>query len=407
MGSILIRGIKLLAGIRQPGERMLRGEAMRTLPALENAYLLMEGGIIKAFGPTTEAPERADEVIDATGKMVLPAWCDSHTHIVYAGPRDAEFVDKINGLTYEEIANRGGGILNSAQLLNNTSEEALFDSALARLEEVKSLGTGAIEIKSGYGLTYEGELKMLRVIRRLKEKAGIPAKATFLGAHAYPALYKENRKGYRELLIEKLLPVIAAEGLADYIDVFCEKGYFTVDDTNEILEAGAKYGLKPKVHVNQFNIIDGVEACVKHGAVSVDHLELIDENDIAALRNSETVVTALPGCSMFLRIPYTPGRKIISSGLPLALASDYNPGSCPTGNMNLIVALACINMQLTPEEAINAATLNGARAMELENEVGSITVGKKANLIITKAVPSLAYIPYSFGSNLIDRVIIG
>lgn len=407
MKSTLIHSIQLLAGIRQPGERLVKGEAMRTLPALENAYLLMEGGIIKAFGPTTEAPEHADEVINATGKIVLPAWCDSHTHIVYAGPRDAEFVDKINGLTYEEIANRGGGILNSAQLLNNTSEEALFDSALARLEEVKSLGTGAIEIKSGYGLTYEGELKMLRVIRRLKEKAGIPVKATFLGAHAYPALYKENRKGYRDLLLNDLLPVIAAEGLADYIDVFCEKGYFTVDDTNEILEAGAKYGLKPKVHVNQFNIIDGVEACVKHGAVSVDHLELIDENDIAALRNSETMVTALPGCSMFLRIPYTPGRKIISSGLPLALASDYNPGSCPTGNMNLIVALACINMQLTPEEAINAATLNGARAMELENEVGSITIGKKANLIITKAVPSLAYIPYSFGSNLSDRVIIG
>ena len=406
MGSILIRNIKLLAGIRRHDERKVQGEAMSTLPSLENAYLLMEGGVIKAFGPNADAPERADEVIDATGKMVLPAWCDSHTHIVYAGPRDAEFVDKINGLTYEEIAQRGGGILNSARLLNETSEEALFDSAFARLEEVKNWGTGAIEIKSGYGLTYEGELKMLRVIRRLKQEAGIPVKATFLGAHAYPAEYKENRKGYRDLLLNKLLPVIAAEGLADYIDVFCEKGYFTLDDTNEILEAGAKYGLKPKVHVNQFNIIDGVEACVKNGAVSVDHLELIDENDIAALRNSETMVTALPGCSMFLRIPYTPARKIISSGLPLALASDYNPGSCPTGNMNLIVALACINMQITPEEAVNAATLNGAYAMELESETGSITVGKKAHVIITKPVPSLAYIPYSFGSNLVERVIL-
>lgn len=407
MKSTLIRGIKLLAGIRQPGERMLKGDAMRTLPSIENAYLLIEDGVIKAFGANADAPERADEVIDATGKMVLPAWCDSHTHIVYAGPRDAEFVDKINGLTYEEIARRGGGILNSARLLNETTEEELFDSALQRIEEVKSLGTGAIEIKSGYGLTYQGELKMLRVIRRLKAEAGIPVKVTFLGAHAYPTEYKENRKGYRDILINQLLPVIAAEGLADYIDVFCEKGYFTVDDTNEILEAGAKYGLKPKVHVNQFNIIDGVEACVKNKALSVDHLELIDENDIAALRNSETMITALPGCSMFLRIPYTPARKIINSGLPLALASDYNPGSCPTGNMNLIVALACINMELTPEEAINAATLNGAYAMELENEVGSITLGKKANLIITKPVSSLAYIPYSFGSNLIERVLIG
>jgi imidazolonepropionase len=406
MRSILIRNIKSLYGIRRNDERLVRGEAMKLLPGLNDAYVLIENGKIQAYGSNEDAPERADEVVDATGKLVLPAWCDSHTHIVYAGSREAEFVGKINGLTYEEIAQRGGGILNSARLLNETSEEELFNTAWQRLEEVKQLGTGAIEIKSGYGLSYEGELKMLRVIRKLKEKSDLSIKATFLGAHAFPLEYRENRRGYIKLLIDEMLPEIANEGLADFIDVFCENGYFTVDDTEEILRAGAKYGLRPKVHVNQFNIIDGVEASIKHNALSVDHLELIDENDLAALKNSETMPVALPGCSFFLRIPYTPARRIINEGLPIAIASDYNPGSCPSGNMNLVVSLACINMQLTPEEAINAATLNGAYAMALEGELGSITIGKRANLLITKPIPSLAYLPYSFGNNLVEHVIV-
>lgn len=379
---------------------------MKVLPEVTDAFLLIENGRILSYGKNESAPERAGEVIDATGKMVLPAWCDSHTHIVYAGSREAEFVGKINGLTYEEIAQRGGGILNSAALLNQTDEEELFDGAWQRLQEVEQLGTGAIEIKSGYGLSFEGEMKMLRVIRKLKEKSKLTIKATFLGAHAFPLKYKENRRGYLNLLIDELLPKIAGEGLADFIDVFCEKGYFTVDDTEEILAAGARYGLRPKVHVNQFNIIYGVEASVKHSALSVDHLELMDENDITALKNSDTIPVALPGCSMFLRIPYTPGRKIINEGLPLALASDYNPGSCPSGNMNLVISLACINMQLTPEEAVNAATLNGAYAMGVGGELGSVTTGKKANIIITKPVPSLAYLPYAFGSSMIDRVVV-
>ncbi len=406
MHSLLIRNIKSLYGIRRNEERLVKGEAMKVLPEIADAFLLIENGSILSYGKNESAPERADEVIDATGKLVLPAWCDSHTHIVYAGSREAEFVGKINGLTYEEIAQRGGGILNSAALLNQTDEEELFDGAWQRLQEVEHLGTGAIEIKSGYGLSFEGEMKMLRVIRKLKEKSDLTIKSTFLGAHAFPSEYKENRRGYINLLINELLPQIANEGLADFIDVFCEKDYFTVNDTEEILAAGARYGLRPKVHVNQFNIIDGVKASVKHNALSVDHLELIDENDIAALKNSDTMPVALPGCSLFLRIPYTPARKIINEGLPLALASDYNPGSCPSGNMNLVISLACINMQLTPEEAINAATLNGAYAMAMDGEMGSVSIGKKANVLITKPVPSLAYLPYSFGSSMIERVIV-
>lgn len=406
MQSVLLRHIQSLAGIRRSDERLVKGAAMKHLPEEEDAFLLIENGQIHAYGKMEEAPERADEIIDASGKMVLPCWCDSHTHLVYAGSREAEFVGKINGLSYSEIAARGGGILNSALLLNQTDEAELYDHAWQRLEEVKNLGTGAIEIKSGYGLTIEGELKMLRVIKKLKENSALTIKATFLGAHAYPAEFKENHKGYRQLLIQKMLPVIAEEGLADFIDVFCEKGYFTVEDTEEILSAGAKYGLRPKVHVNQFNIIDGIEACVKHHALSVDHLELIAENDLISLKNSDTMPTALPGCSLFLRLPYTPARKIIDEGLPLALATDYNPGSAPSGNMNLVMSLACLNMQMSPEEVINASTLNGAYAMGVESELGSITIGKKANLILTKKIPSLAYLPYSFGSNLIERVIL-
>lgn len=406
MKSILIRNIKLLAGIRSADERLVRGAAMKELPAIENAYLLIEDSTIKAFGNNADAPENADEIIDATGRIVLPAWCDSHTHIVYAAPREKEFVDKINGLTYEQIAQRGGGILNSAKALANASEEELFDSAWKRLEEIQSQGTGAVEIKSGYGLSHEGELKMLRVIRKLKEKSKLTIKATFLGAHAFPTEYKQDHEGYIDLLLNRLLPQIVDEGLADFIDAFCETGYFSIDETKRIIEAGTKYGLPAKVHVNQFNINGGVKASADLGALSVDHLEVIDENDIIALQNSNTMPVALPGCSMFIRIPYTPAREIIDSGLPLALASDFNPGTCPSGNMNLVVSLACINLRMLPEEAINAATLNGAYAMNVADSLGSITIGKKAHLIITKPVSSLASLPYSFGCNNIERVIV-
>jgi imidazolonepropionase len=303
-------------------------------------------------------------------------------------------------------AAKGGGILNSAKRLNETSEEELFDSAWQRLEEIKAQGTGAAEIKSGYGLIYEGELKMLRVIRSLKEKSKLTIKATFLGAHAFPMEYKQNHEGYLNILLEKLLPQIADEGLADFIDVFCEQNYFSAAETDRILEAGARYGLKPKVHVNQFNIIAGVQASVKHSALSVDHLEHLSDEDILTLKNSDTMPVALPGCSFFLQIPYTPARRIIDAGLPLALASDYNPGSTPSGNMSFVVSLACIQMKLLPEEAINAATINAAYAMGVENELGSICKGKKANLFITRLMPSLAYLPYSFGSNLVERVMV-
>jgi len=407
MKSVLIKNIKLLAGIRDVGTRMVKGEEMKTLPSIENAFVLIEGGLIKAFGSNAEAPERIDEVIDATGKLVLPAWCDSHTHIVYAGSRESEFADRIKGLSYEEIAARGGGILNSAKRLTETSEEELFESAWQRLEEIQSTGTGAVEIKSGYGLTVDGELKMLRVIRKLKEKSLLTIKATFLGAHAYPAEFKNNHEGYIKLLIGELLPKISAEGLADFIDVFCEENYFSASETGRILESGAKHGLQPKVHVNQFNIIGGVQVSVKHKALSVDHLEHLSDEDIATLKNSGTMPVALPGCSLFLKIPYTPARKIIDAGLPLALATDFNPGSAPSGNMNLVNSFACINMNLSPEEALNASTLNGAYAMGIEGELGSITIEKRANLIITKPLASLAMLPYSFGSNLIERVLIG
>lgn len=406
MNSLLIRNIKQLAGTHGADVQLVRGADMKVLPSIDDAYLLVENGIIKAFGNNADAPERADEVIDAKGSIVLPAWCDSHTHLVFASPREKEFVDKINGLTYEQIAQRGGGILNSAKALANTSEEELFDSAWQRLQEIQSQGTGAVEIKSGYGLSYEGELKMLRVIRKLKEKSKLTIKATFLGAHAFPMEYKQDHEGYLDLLLNKLLPQIADEGLADFIDAFCETGYFSVDETKRIIEAGAKYNLPAKIHVNQFNITGGIQACTTLGARSVDHLEVLDENDIAALKNSNTMPVALPGCSMFIRIPYTPARTIIDNGLALAIASDFNPGTCPTGNMNMILSLACINLRMLPEEAINAATINSAYAMDVADTLGSIAIGKKANLIITKPVSSLAYLPYAYGSNNIERVVI-
>lgn len=403
MKSVLIRNIKSLAGIYNPGTAPICGAAMKTLSSLNDSFLLIENGIIHSFGKDEDAPERADEMIDASGRFLLPCWCDSHTHIVFAGTREAEFADKINGFSYEEIAARGGGILNSAKRLNETTEDVLFESAWARLEEMKSLGTGAVEIKSGYGLSVEGELKMLRVIKRLKEKSSMLIKATFLGAHAYPEIFKTNHEGYIRLLTNELLPEIAKEGLADFIDVFCEEGYFSVEETKMILEAGNKYGVRPKVHVNQFNVLGGVKASVDARALSVDHLELISEDDITVLLSSDTVPVALPGCSLFLKIPYTPARKIIDAGLPLALATDYNPGSSPSGNMNLVNSLACIQMQMTPEEVLNASTINGAFAMDVQDLAGSITIGKKANLLLTKPIESLASLPYYFGSNLVER----
>lgn len=402
MKSILIRNIKSLVGIRESHVELVKGSAMKILPSIEDAFLLIEGGVIKSFGGNNEAPERADEVINATGKFVMPCWCDSHTHVVYAGSREQEFTDRIKGLSYEEMAKRGGGILNSANLLKKVSEEILFESAWERLEEMKLMGTGAVEIKSGYGLSYEGELKMLRVIKKLKEKSSITIKATFLGAHAYPAEFKTNHESYVSLLLNKLLPEISSEGLADFIDVFCEKGYFSAEETDRVLEAGVKYGLRPKVHVNQFNIIGGVQVSLKHNALSVDHLEYISNEDIKSLLASPTMPVALPGCSLFLNMPYTPARKIIDSGLPLALATDFNPGSAPSGNMSLVVSLACIQMKMTPEEAMNAATLNGAYAMNVADKLGTITIGKQAKIFITKPMPSLSFLPYSMGNNMVE-----
>jgi imidazolonepropionase len=378
---------------------------MKQLPTIQNAYLLVENGLIADFGSMDSCPTiDVDTTIDATGKMILPSWCDSHTHIVYAGNREGEFVDRINGLSYEEIANRGGGILNSAKKLQETSEEELYQQSKVRLEEVMRLGTGAVEIKSGYGLTLDAEIKMLRVIKRLKENYSIPIKATFLGAHAVPANYKNDKQGYLQLLIDEIMPKISEEKLAEYVDIFCETGYFSVEDTELILEAGKQHGLIPKIHVNQFTAIGGVQAGVKHNALSVDHLEEMRDEDIAALQNTTTMPVALPSCSYFLSIPYTPARKMIDAGLPLALATDYNPGSTPSGNMNFVVATACIKMKMTPEEAINAATINGAYAMGLEKEVGSITVGKQANLLLTKPINSYGFIPYSFGQNQLEKV---
>ena len=404
---LLIKNIKELLQVRENNVAMVSGSEMATLPTIKNAYLLLVDDLIADFGSMENLPEtNADEIIDASGKIVLPTWCDSHTHIVYAGNREQEFVDRINGLSYEEIANRGGGILNSAKKLHETSEEEIYNQSKARLEEVMRLGTGAVEIKSGYGLSVEGELKMLRVIKRLKENFPIAIKATFLGAHAFPTAFKENHQGYIDLIINKMIPKIAAEELAEYIDVFCETGYFSTEETEQIMEAGIKNGLIPKIHVNQFNSIGGIQSGVKYNALSVDHLEVMLPEDIQVLKNTQTMPVALPSCSYFLSIPYTPAREMMAEGLPLALATDFNPGSTPSGNMNFVVATACIKMKMTPEEAINAATINGAYAMGLSDSHGSITIGKKANVIITKPISSFYQLPYAFGSNLIEQVII-
>jgi imidazolonepropionase len=403
--NMLITNIQQLHGIHKKNH-VLKGANMAILPNITNAFLRIEGEHIAEYGLMKELKHKNDPSYDASGQMILPAWCDSHTHIVYAGSREQEFIAKIKGMSYEEIAQNGGGILHSAKKLNETSELDLFNQAWARLEAVKKLGTGAIEIKSGYGLTVEGELKMLRVIKKLKETSNLLIKATFLAAHAYPTEFKNNHQGYIRQIIEEMLPVIAREKLADYIDVFCEKGFFSVEETEQILKAGKKYGLKPKIHANQLHHSGGVQVGVKHKAISVDHLECMGDAEIECLKSSKTIATLLPSAAFFLRLPYQPARKMIDAGLPVALATDYNPGSSPSGNMPFLVALSCIQLKMLPEEAINAATLNGACAMELQNEVGSIAIGKRANLIFTKKIPSLAYFPYSFGENLIDKVVI-
>ena len=403
----LIKNIQELLQVRETSIPKVSGAEMAILPTIKNAFLILKDDLIHDFGSMDNLPEiNADTIIDATGKVILPSWCDSHTHIVYAGNREQEFVDRINGFTYEEIANRGGGILNSAKKLNKTSEEEIYQQSKVRLEEVMHLGTGAVEIKSGYGLTIEGELKMLRVIKKLSENYPITIKATFLGAHAFPVHYKDNKAGYIDEIITKMLPEIAQNKLADYVDVFCETGYFSVEETEKIMQAGIEFGLKPKIHVNQFNSIGGIQAGIKFKALSVDHLEIMNPEDIEALKNTETMPVALPSCSYFLSIPYTPAREMIKAGLPLALATDFNPGSTPSGNMNFVVATACIKMKMTPEEAINAATINGAYAMGISETHGSITKGKKANLILTKPISSYYQIPYAFGSNLIESVFI-
>ncbi len=403
--KLILTNIKELIQVRETSVSKVSGAEMSQLPTLKNAWLLIKDDRIADFGSMPNIPKlEAFKTIDCSGKMVFPAWCDSHSHLVYAGNREQEFVDRINGLSYQEIAERGGGILNSAKTLQQTSEDDLYDQSAERLKEVMRMGTGAIEIKSGYGLTTEAELKMLRVAKELDRDFPITIKTTFLGAHAVPSEYKDNKKGYLDLIINEMLPKIAAEKLASYVDIFCETGYFSVADTERLLKAAKPYGLIPKIHVNQFNAIGGIAAGVKNGALSVDHLEVLTDDDINALQGSKTMPVALPSCSYFLSIPYTPGRQLIDAGLPLALATDYNPGSTPSGNMNFVVATACIKMKLTPEEAINAATINGAYAMGLSDTHGSITKGKKANFIITKPIPSYGYLPYAFGSNLIDSV---
>jgi imidazolonepropionase len=403
----LFTNLRQLVQVREETLKPLKGSEMKELPVLDDAWLLVEDGKIADFGKMTEIPffEDATEV-DASGKMLLPGWIDSHTHLVYAGNREQEFVDRINGLTYEEIAAKGGGIVNSAKKLQQTSEDDLYLQSESRLKEVIKMGTTAIEIKSGYGLTTEAELKMLKVIKRLKKNFDLPIKATFLGAHALPPEYKKNKDAYIDLLINEMMPKVVEEGLAEYVDVFCEKGYFSVEDTDRILEAGKKLGLIPKIHVNQFNAIGGIKTAVQHNALSVDHLEVLETEDIDVLEDSETMPVALPSCSLFLGIPYTPAREIIDAGLPLALATDYNPGSTPSGNMNLVVSLACIKMKMNPEEAINAATINAAYAMGILDTHGSITKGKAANLILTEPIPSYGFLPYSFGANHIDSVYI-
>ncbi len=406
----VIKNISELVQTESSPKKWSAGKEMSKLNTIKDAFLEYSDGIITSFGSMEEWKGIEDwnntKIIDAEGGMVFPTYCDSHTHLVFSDSREEEFVDRINGLSYEEIANRGGGILNSAEKLQKVPEEKLYKESLERLNKLIKLGTGAIEIKSGYGLTFEAELKILRVIKKLKKNTEVTIKSTFLGAHALPKEYKDKKDSYMDLVINEMLPTVAAENLADYVDIFCEKGYFTVKDTKRLLEAAKKYGLQAKTHVNQFNSIGGVKTSVESGALSVDHLEVMKYSDFEILKNSECMPTILPSCSFFLGIPYGPAKRMIDEGLPVALASDYNPGSSPSGNMNFISSLGCIQMKMTPEQVINATTINTAYAIGLEKELGSICVGKKANLFITKNIPSYAYIPYSFGEICIEKVIL-
>ena len=406
--ATLITNIKSLINVRNVPS-VIRGKQLKDLPVIDNAYLIVEDGFIADFGKMEECEFTVKDFatsFDATGKMILPSWCDSHTHLVFPASRENEFIDKINGLSYSEIAEKGGGILSSANKLAHLSEDELYNDAYKRLQAVAKMGTGAIEIKSGYGLSVEGELKMLRVIKRLKQNSSVVIKATFLGAHAVPAAYKQNKKGYIKTILEEMLPAIADQKLADFIDVFCEEGFYTPAETELICRAGAAYGLKAKIHANQLTVSGGVEAAVNVGALSADHLESMDEASIQALAHSNTMGTLLPSAAFFLRMPYQPARKLIDADCLIALASDYNPGSSPSGNMNFVIALSCIQMKMQPEEAINAATLNGAYAMDVHDVAGSITIGKFANLILTKEIPSIHYLPYAFGENNIENIML-
>jgi imidazolonepropionase len=406
--SLIVYNIGMLVQTRDHNVAFVAGKDMAHLPLLENSWLLIEDDIIAAYGKMESMPRFSVDIrkLDAGGGLVLPSFCDSHTHLVYAGSREKEYTDKIMGLSYEEIAKRGGGILNSALLLHNTSEEELYRQSMERVREIISFGTGAVEIKSGYGLTTGDELKMLRVIRRIKQESPLTVKATFLGAHAVPALYRDNRQGYVDLIVNEMVPAVAADKLADYIDVFCDIGFFTVDETTRILEAGARYGMRPKMHANELGYSGGIQTGVRHRALSVDHLEFTGDDEISAMLGSGTMPTLLPGAAFFLGMIDPPARKMIEAGLPVALASDYNPGSSPSGNMKLIMSFGCIRLRMLPAEAINAVTINSAYAMGIEETHGSITAGKKANIFITKKIPSYEYMPYAYGSNLVEKVIL-
>lgn len=410
MSSLLIVNIGKLVQVREWTHSPLRGAQMDILPVIDNAFLLSEQGKISAFGSMSELPQyslrNAEKVIDASGRMVLPAFCDCHTHLIYAGSREIEFIDKIRGLSYQEIAARGGGILNSARLLHETSEEELFRQAMVRVEEVMHFGTGAIEIKSGYGLTTEDELKMLRVARRIAEESPLTVKATFMGAHAFPERYRDNHEGYVREVIDEMIPAVAAEGLAEYIDVFCEEGFFSIEESDRILAAGRKFGLKATVHANQMSVSGGVELGVKYDAASVSHLEFAGDEQLEVLEKSETIANLLPGATFFLNMEYPDARRMLNYDIPVALATNYNPGSCPCGDMKFMMALACMNMKMTPEEVINAATLNSAFAMGLGETHGSVTIGKAASLIITRPIPSLEFIPYAFSTPLVENLIL-
>jgi len=406
----LFINIKKLIQVEESPVKWVAGSDMAKLPCIEDAFLLIDEGLIKDFGFMNQLPHFDDTEsiveLDLRGRMILPAFCDSHTHLVYAGSREIEYVDKIKGLSYEEIAKRGGGILNSAKRLHTASEEELYDSAMERLLEIAGFGTGAVEIKSGYGLSTDNELKMLRVIKRLKETTPLEIKATFLGAHAVPSDFKGRQKEYVDLIIHEMIPQVAAEKLADYIDVFCDKGFFTPEDTERLLKAGINYGLQAKIHANELDYSGGIQVGVKYGALSVDHLEFVGDSEINALLGSNTIPTVLPGAAFFLNMPLSPVRKMMDAGLPVALASDFNPGSSPSGNMKFIMSLGCINYKMTPEEVINATTINSAYAMGIQKTHGSICRGKVANLFVTTEIPSYEYLPYAYTSNLIEKVML-